>query len=223
MQVFFEKREELTPGVWEYYFKPERPVDFVAGQYVALHLPEVKDDPRGPSRVFTLTSLPEDELLSFIVKIPEPHRPYKDALMVLNPGSEAKIDDAMGDLILPKDPSVPMIFVAGGIGIASYASMLKLLIKRREERSIFLFYALRNRREQILRDITDVYPLELKTTVIAPNRLTAQQIKDSTPPDAQIYISGTQKFVEGLRYDLEQLGTPRSQIVFDYYDGYSEL
>jgi len=223
MQVFFEKREELAPTIWEYYFRPERSVDFVPGQYVNLYLPGVINDPRGSGRVFTLTSLPEDELLSFVVKIPEPHTPYKDVLIQLQPETECKIDDAMGDLILPKDPATPLVYIAGGIGMASYASMLKLLLKQREQRSIFMFYALRDRREQIFRDLTDPYPLELKTLVIAPNRLTAKQIKDSTPPDAQIYISGSQRFVEGLRYSLEQLGTLRSQIVFDYYDGYVEL
>lgn len=223
MQVFFEKREELAPAVWQYFFRPETAVDFVPGQYVDLHLPLAQSDLRGPARTFTLTSLPEDKLLSFVVKIPEPHSSYKDALIHLEAGAAGKIDDAMGDLVLPKDPSVPLVFVAGGIGIASYASMFTRLLKTREERSIFLFYALRDRREQIFRNLTGAYPLELKTIVMAPNRLTAQQLKDSTPPSALIYLSGSQRFVEGLRYDLEQLGTPRSQIVFDYYDGYIEL
>jgi len=223
MQVFFERREELAPTIWQYYFRAPAPVDFVPGQYVDLHLPGVENDPRGAARTFTLTSLPEDELQSFVVKIPQPHTPYKDVLAGLEPGAGCRIDDAMGDLVLPKDPSVPLVFVAGGIGIASYASMLKLLLKAREERPIFFFYALRDRREQIFRELTDAYPLALKTTVIAPNRLTAKQIKDSTPPEALIYLSGSQRFVEGLRTHFEQLGTPRSQIVFDYYDGYTEL
>jgi ferredoxin-NADP reductase len=223
MQVFFEKREELAPTIWQYYFRPERHIDFVAGQYVRIHLPDVRDDPRGPSRVMTLTSLPEDELMSFIVKIPEPHSAYKTSLMALEPGTECKIDDSMGDLILPKDVNQPLVYVAGGIGIASYASMLKELTKRREERLIFLFYALRDRREQILRELYEAYPLALKTIIVSPNRLAAKQIKDSTPPESFIYLSGSQRFVEGLRHELEQLGTLRSQIVFDYYDGYTEL
>lgn len=221
--MFFERREELVPTIWEYYFRPERLVDFVPGQYVSLHLPGVVDDARGPARVFTLTSLPSDELLSFVVKIPVPHTPYKDALITLVAGARAKIDDAMGDLILPKSPDVPLVYIAGGIGIASYASMLKQLLAVREERQIFLFYALRSRTEQIFRELTGHYPLQLKQMVFAPNRLMAQEIKDSTPGDALLYLSGSQRFVEGLRTDLEALGTPRSSIVFDYYDGYVEL
>jgi glycine betaine catabolism B len=223
MKLKFERREELVPTIWEYYFRPERPLDFAAGQYVDIVLPEVRDDPRGASRVFTLTSQPRTELISFVVKIPEPHSPYKESLELLQLGDPARCNDSMGDLILPKDASLPLVFVGGGIGIASYVSMLQLLIDRREERQVFIFYALRSKYEQIFRDLINAYPLQLKTIVIAPNRLTAQQIIDSTPPNAQIYLSGTERFVEGLRLTLEHLGKPHNEIVFDYFDGYKEL
>jgi ferredoxin-NADP reductase len=223
MRIIFERREELAPTIWEYYFRSERPVDFAPGQYVNVRLPGVHNDPRGSGRVFTLTSLPSDELLSFVVKIPQPHTPYKEALIHIAPGTECRIDDAMGDLILPKDPTQPLVYIAGGIGVASYVSMFKQLRMNREERPIYFFYALRSRTEQIFRELTESYPLQLKQLIIAPNRLSAREVKDSTPPDALVYLSGSQRFVEGIRSDLEALGTPRSSIVFDYYDGYVEL
>jgi ferredoxin-NADP reductase len=222
MKVWFERRTELTPTVWEYSFRTERPVDFVPGQYVGFTLPGVEGDSRGARRVFTLTSLPSEELARFVVKIPQPHTPYKEVLIHLPAGTECKIDDAMGDLILPKSPAQPLVYVAGGIGIASYASMLKQLLATREERPIYFFYALRSRTEQIFRELTDSYPLQLKQVILAPNRLSAKEIRDTTPPDSFIYLSGSQRFTEGLRTDLEALGTPRSSIVFDYYDGYTE-
>jgi ferredoxin-NADP reductase len=223
MQVFFERREELVPGIWQHYFRPERPVRFEPGQYVTLQLLGVANDPRGAGRTLTLTSLPNDPLLSFVTKDQPVVSPYKQALGALQPDDSAIITDPMGDLVLPKDPAVPLVFIAGGIGISSYVSMLAQLTTAREERAIYLFYALTDRREQIFRELIDGYPLQLKTLAIKPNRLTAQAIKASTPPEALIYISGSQPFVEGLRTAYESLGTPRSQIVFDYYDGYAEL
>ena len=223
MQVFFERREELAAGIWEYVFRPERPVDFVPGQYADLHLPNVADDPRGASRTFSFTSLPSDEKLHFITKHFGLQSPYKHRLQSLRPGDEAKISEAMGDLVLPKNTAQPLVYVAGGIGMASYAAMLRDLLARKEERPIFFFYELRARREQLYRDLTDAYPLQLKQITIAPNRLSAQEIKATTPPDSFIYLSGSQPFVENLLAGLEQLDTPRSSIVFDYYDGYSEL
>lgn len=223
MKVFFERREEIAPGIWQYWFRPERTPDFVPGQYVDLHLAGVPDDPRGPSRTFSITSLPTDPSVTFVLKHFELQTPYKHALQALQPGDEARIDDAMGDVVLPKSPDIPLVFAAGGIGLASFASIFQDLLARREERQIFLFYTLRSRREQIFRELTDAYPLALNDIIIAPNRLSAQHIKDSTPPEALIYLSGSQKFVEGLRTDLAALGTPHEQIIFDYFDGYTEL
>jgi ferredoxin-NADP reductase len=223
MTVKFERREELAPGIWQYFFRPERRLDFIPGQYADFHFLHPLSDARGQSRVFTLTSLPGDELVSFVVKFIAPLSSYKQALQALQPGDTLRIDDAMGDLVLPKSPEIPLVFVAGGIGVASYTSMFMQLLSTREERPIFFFYALRSRREQIFRELYDGYPLQLKQIILAPNRLSAQEIKDTTPPDAFIYLSGSQKFVEGLRIELAALGTPHEQIVFDYYDGYAEL
>jgi len=223
MQVFFERREELAPGIWQYNFRPERPVDFVPGQYVDVYLPSTTNDPRGASRTFSLTSLPSDSSISFITKHFELQTPYKHALQHLTETDEARIGEAMGDLVLPKSTDTPLVFVAGGIGMASYASMLKDLLTRKEERPVFLLYALRTRREQIFRELTDAYPLALKDLALAPNRLRAEDITDATPPNALIYLSGSQSFVETLQAELEALGIQRSRIVFDYYDGYIEL
>jgi len=223
MRLRFSEREELAPYIWQYHFQPERPVDFVAGQYADFHFLTPLYDPRGQSRTFTLTSLPGEERVSFIVRFGDPLSPYKQALAALQPGDELRLDEAMGDLVLPKLASTPLVFIAGGIGLASFASMLQLLTNQREQRPIFLFYALRSRREQILSELLSGYPLELKQLVYAPNRLTAQEIVDSTPPQSLYYLSGSQRFVEGLRADLTALGTPHEQIVFDYFDGYAEL
>jgi len=210
-------------GIWQYYFRPERTIDFVPGQYVDIYLSDVANDPRGASRTFSLTSLPTEQSFSFVTKHFELQTPYKHALQHLAEAAEARIGDAMGDLVLPKSTETPLIFVAGGVGMASYASMLKDLLARKEERPVFFFYMLRSRREQIFRELSDAYPLALKDIILAPNQLHAQDIIDTTPPNALIYLSGSQSFVESLQSELEASGVPRSRIIFDYYDGYIEL
>lgn len=222
MKIWFERRVELAPSIWEYSFRPERSVDFIPGQYADFHMLTPLHDPRGQSRVFSFTSLPSDELVSFVVKFVAPLSPYKQALQALQPDDELRLDDAMGDLVLPKSPQIPLVFVAGGIGIASFVSMLSKLLKDKEEREIYLFYALRNRNEQIFRDITDAYPLALKTIAIAPHRLSAEEITSSVPSDSYLYLSGSQRFVEGLRANLLTQGVAHEQIAFDYFDGYLE-
>jgi glycine betaine catabolism B len=222
MYIYFEQRRERVLGIWEYTFRPERPVDFVPGQYVNVYIPDIID-PRGSTRTFSLTSLPDDPSLQFITKHFDLQSPYKGALQTFQVGDNARIGDAMGDLVLPKVSTIPLVFIAGGIGIASYISMLRSLIARREERPIFLFYAMRSKREQLFSDLLASYPFAFTSHIVAPNHLTAQEVRDTTPPHALIYLSGSQSFVERLQAEFEHLGTPRSQIVFDYYDGYADL
>ncbi len=223
MKVFFEQRAELAPGIWQYFFRPERPIDFVPGQYASLQLSEITGDPRGSSRVFSLTSLPGQPLVSFVLKHFTLQTPYKHRLQALQPGDSAQLADAMGDLVLPKNPNIPLVFVAGGIGIASFVSMLEHLLSVREERQVFLFYGLRTQREQIFREIISAYPLAFTGVAISPNHIMASEIIGSTPPDALLYLSGSQRFVEGLRSSLNTLGVEHARIAFDYFDGYTEL
>lgn len=224
MRVNFVQRRELAPFIWQYDFRPEGSYSYIAGQYADFHFVKpLRHDPRGQSRTFTLTSLPGDNLLSFVVKFPSPCSPYKQALQQLQPGDEMRVNEALGDLVLPKLSSVPLVFMAGGIGMASFAGMLQQLLQAKEERPIYFFYMLRSRTDQIFRELTDAYPLQLKQIILAPNKLHAQEVLDSVPPNSLLYISGTQRYTEALRDEFEQLGTPRSSIVFDYYDGYAEL
>ena len=223
MKVVFERRLELVPTVWEYSFRPERRVDYIPGQYVDVHLHDVPNDPRGLSRTFTLTSLPSDELLSFVVKIPEPHTAYKQALTELRPGDEAKIDDAMGDLVLPKSPAVPLIFVAGGIGMASFTAMLKELERQHDKRTVHLFYSLRGPYDDAFNTQVDSFPFASKRRFFRPERLGANDIVSIADDDSLIYLSGSENFVQGLRDQLHVLGFSHSRIVFDFYDGYADL
>lgn len=222
MIVKFERRVQLTPDVWEYYFVPERPLGYVSGQYVDVHLPNVSD-PRGPSRVFTLTSLPDEPFLSFAAKFSAPLTPYKLALQNLQPGDAAHIDDAMGDVILPKNPSIPLIFVAGGLGIASFVSILRSLQQGDETRSITLLYALRTAQDDAYPELLKEFTFANKHVFICPNRLIVDDITQIVTEDSLIYLSGSQRFVEGLRTSLQANGIDHEQIIFDFFDGYSEL
>ena len=223
MQVTFMRREELAPGIWQHYFRPERPVQFQPGQYVELQLPYIDDDPRGSRRTFTLTSLPSDPLLSFVTKDQAQVSPYKATLGLLEPTDQAIITDPMGDLVLPKSPDISLVFIAGGIGIASYVAMLKQLLAAKQTRDIRLYYSLRWRSEQIFGDITDAYDFTSKQLILSPARLNANQLLRRAAPDCLWYISGSQQFVEELQHGLEANGISREYIIFDYYDGYADL
>lgn len=228
MHVVFEQKQELVPGIWEFYFKPERPLDYIPGQYVDLRLPHEHADNRGASRTFSLTSLPDEPFISFAVKIETPCSTYKQVLRALQPGDTATITDAMGDVVLPKDPRVPLVFVAGGLGIASFVSSTRWLTKHKERRPITLLYAVRNEGDILFEDIFNAYQFPIKRTLFTPGqrpvRISAALIAEQLVPDSLLYISGSERFVEGLRQELQRdFGVPNEKIIYDFFDGYSEL
>jgi ferredoxin-NADP reductase len=222
MQVFFESRRELAPSIWEYEFRPERRVDFAPGQYVNLVLEAATSDPRGASRTFTIVSLPDEPTLRFVVKHPEKQSSYKDVLAALAPNTRATITDAMGDVVLPKLVSIPLIFVAGGIGFASFVSILKFLEKSGQQRDIQLLYGRRNQYELLYPDLIKRFPFVSKQLFVSPHRLSAHDILRAASDDAMVYITGGQKFVEDLSQQLRIAGVGNERIVFDYFDGYHE-
>ena len=87
MKARFISRREIGPGIWEVFLTPESQLDYQAGQYVEVQLPDVVD-PRGPARTLSLTSLPTDNEVSFAVKFPTPHSAYKARLLELAEGDE---------------------------------------------------------------------------------------------------------------------------------------
>jgi ferredoxin-NADP reductase len=222
MQVFFESRRELAPTIWEYSFRPARIVDFVPGQYVDVRLPQVKNDPRGSGRTLTIVSLPSEASLRFVVKHSENESFYKQTLSALKPGAEATITDAMGDVVLPKLGSIPLVFVAGGIGLASFISILRSLESSGEHRNISLLYGRRARHELIYPELLKSFPFAHKQLLVSPQRILAKDILAAAGSEAMIYISGSQKFVEELSLQLRQHGIGNERIVFDYFDGYRD-
>lgn len=223
MEVTYLRRVNLAANIWQYFFRTDAKLDFLPGQYGELHLNKVVGDPRGPSRVFSFTSLPDEPVVSIVLKHFSEQSPYKQALAKLKAGDTAKIDNIMGDLVLPKLASQPLIFVAGGIGLASYLAMIQLLLSNREPRQIDFFYQLRSKDEIIFENLLANFPFNSSIIATRPDQLTASLVMKAASDEALIYLSGSQNFVESLRGGLEQLGEPRSRIVFDYYDGYRDL
>lgn len=233
--------ENAAQTIGTLYFKPDKPFYFTAGQYTGLTVPHSPADSRGLTRTMTIVSEPSDQLIGITTRFSDrPQSTYKQALLALRPGDAVTLSDAMGDLVLPLDESIPLVFVAGGVGIASYSSMLRYLTRHKDARHITLLYAVRSNSDVIFQDILDEYSAvgtlgaALFTTAhgidasrwngaIKSARLTAKDIMAALKPNSQIYLSGGQSMVESLRRELETVHEiEHYRIVFDYFDGYVE-
>ncbi|MBX9717615.1 MAG: FAD-dependent oxidoreductase, partial [Microbacteriaceae bacterium] len=119
--VRFVDRAPLSEFATEYRFEPSRPLRFEAGQYLELHLPHATDI-RGARRTFSIASAPErataaEPLVAIGMRTPEGGSSFKAALATLEPGTPVRATQVAGDFVLPPDPRIPLVMVAGGIGI----------------------------------------------------------------------------------------------------------
>ena len=124
VKVIFEKSYHEAENIVTFFFKPEQSVQYTAGQFVELTIPHNNPDKRGIKRWLTLSSSPKQALLSITTKFASTSSSYKTALLKLEPGTELNMSSPIGDFVLPKLSQTPLIFVAGGIGITPFHSML---------------------------------------------------------------------------------------------------
>ncbi len=220
--------ENSARTIATFFFEPEFTYRYQAGQYAILQLPHDTVDNRGTQRTMTLSSSPDDELLAFTMKIYHTNSSsFKQALLDIKPGHEITIFESLGDLVLPLSPTIPLVFIAGGIGIASFTGMTTWLAEHNDKRDIQLHYVVARSEDVVLQQPFDNYEKTGRLTryIYGPNdpRLTGQTILNTAQPHSLFYLSGTEKLVMALTSELLAGGVPRGRIVFDYFDGYSEL
>lgn len=100
---------------------------FIAGQYIRVTVPKLLyDDQKGPSRVFTIASSP-NEKNKLAIAFRDSESGFKKTLLELSQGSLVEIEGPFGYFTLPKNTSRPLIFIASGIGITPFLSMIRFV------------------------------------------------------------------------------------------------
>lgn len=235
MKVTFVRSELEAENIRTFYFKPEQLVRYTAGQYTELHIPHKKPDKRGTKRWFTLSSSPTDALLTITTKYAgdDKSSTFKKALFKLTPGTELHMAEPMGDFVLPKLIQTPLVFVAGGIGITPFHSMLKWLAETDEERPIKLLYGVRSEDEIVFQDTFRAAGVEPTIIVSEPSdswggergQLSAELILGLEKPseDTLVYVSGPEPMVQALSRDLRKTGLRKNQLVTDEFPNYTGI
>ncbi len=219
----FVSREQLNSTIWRYTFHAAEPVHFIAGQYARFRFPFEIDDPNGKQhRTFTLISQPNDTTVAFMTRITEPHSIFKQHLTTLQSGDSMLIDEPRGAVILPDDPSVPIVFACAGIGIASTISILTFLKIHKQQRAVSLLYGLRTLDDVAYGELLDSFAFSSRQQIVAPEQITPEAIFACANGDVrtQFCISGPPGYIESIQSELLALGIPEANIRFDAYKNY---
>jgi glycine betaine catabolism B len=233
MKAVFNKSVQEATDIFSFYFEPEKPLRYIAGQFVELTLPHDAPDDRGIRRWFTLTSLESDKLLRITTKLSDQSSSFKRHIKSLQHGDSIDVSEPMGDFVLPRDSSTPLVLVAGGMGVTPYISMFRQLAETHETRNIHFMYAVHTEDDIIFQEVFDAAHIHATIVVSRPSEawggerghLSANHIvKLAKPaPNTLFYLAGPEPMVEELQKDLLAQKTASSQIVTDFFHGYQPL
>jgi ferredoxin-NADP reductase len=210
-------------------------VDFRAGQYFFVTLPDVgHQDEKGLRRHITVVTSPnEKSVLGLATRMRD--SAFKRSLAELEPGADVEVEPPKGDFALPEETSRPLAFVAGGIGITVFRSMLLYIREEGLPHRVTLIYS--NRDQESTAFLDELQELEKEN----PNlRLVLTMTQDpgwegeTRKIDAQFFedyldgglndftflVAGPPAMVEGMQRELDEAGVKDENVNAERYSGY---
>ena len=138
-------RVEVAEGTMAFYFEKPSLFNFKPGQAADVTLPNPPEtDSEGNTRTFSIASSPFEGQLMFTTRMRD--TAFKRSLMKVPLGTEVKIGPAMGSFTLHKNSAKAAVFLAGGIGITPFLSIVRQADHDRLPHKLYLFYS--NRRPE---------------------------------------------------------------------------
>lgn len=230
------EKKELADGTFEFVFSPDRPLIFRPGQYLEWTLAHHFGDDRGNRRYFTIASSPTENVVRLGVKFYKPASTFKRALWAMQEHDTCSASHIAGDFVLPKDAKKKLVFIAGGIGVTPFRSMVQYLVDTKDPRSTVLLYSNKTASEIAYKDIFDsaAQTIGLKTVYALTNEPTpvpgtysgfidAALIEKEIPDYKEriFYLSGPHGMVEAFKKTLSDMGVSRFNIKSDYFPGFA--
>ncbi len=231
------ERHEEAEGILSVRLEKPEGFRFHPGQWCFLNLPDLGlQDARGLRRHLSLASSPADGHLLFATKLSP--SAFKQTLARLEPGAGISLEEPRGRLALPEDPARPLAFLAGGIGITPFRSMLRHAAQARSGHRITLFYSNRKPEEapfldELLGMAREGEGIDVVATMTRMNessrswdgptgRLNPEMIRAGLPEweSALYFLAGPPPMVEAMQGTLAEMGIAGDQVRPELFSGY---
>jgi len=109
-------------------------IDFKPGQYFHVAIRE------GLKHHFTIVNSPHEKgILSHATRMRDSE--FKNYLRDLPIGADVEVYKIKGEFVLPDDTAKPLVFIALGIGVTPYISMLRFIKEKKLNYKITLVYS----------------------------------------------------------------------------------
>ncbi|MGH3218330.1 MAG: benzoate 1,2-dioxygenase electron transfer component BenC [Streptosporangiaceae bacterium] len=203
---------------------------FLPGQYANITVPGTEQ-----TRSFSFSSSPLSDGVSFLIRdtaygaLPSYLREHAKA------GDAIQFTGPLGSFYL-RDIKRPVIFLAGGTGLAPYLSMLEMLAEKGTEYPITLLYGVNTDEDLVLVDalerLAGKMPAFTFTCCVAaddssyPNKgyvtryFGAEQLNGG---DVDVYVCGPPAMVEAVRSHIAGQGVIARSLYYERFSGHSAV
>jgi len=233
----FTQKIQLAPNVYDFIFAMNKPAVFTPGQYMEWTLGHKDPDDRGNRRYFTLASSPTEKNIRLGIRFNNPASSFKLTMFSMKPGIKMMAGQLSGDFTLPNNPNQKLVFIAGGIGVTPFRSMVKYLIDANQRRDIVLLFSNKTASEIVYKDVFDaagqalamktIYALTDKTQIPVGwqghiGRIDATLIQKEIPDyrERMFFLSGPNALVTAYEALLHSMGVSGDHIKTDFFPGF---
>jgi ferredoxin-NADP reductase len=219
------------------YFEKPDGFEFKPGQFANLTLdPAIATDSGGSTRSLSIASAPHEKDLMVAMRVRD--SAFKRAANTSSIGAPFLLQGPYGNLALHRDIARPAVFLAGGIGITPFRSMIRRDTEVESAHRIFLFYSIRRPEEAAfmteLEEIQELNPrFKFIPTITDPDGMPVRWRGETGHiteamimkwlPDLEIpifYIVGPPRMVAGMRQILSAAGVSDDDIRAEEFAGY---
>lgn len=135
-----KERKEIAKGTMAFLLEKPAGFEFKPGQAMEVKLENPPEtDAEGNSRAFSIASAPHEPYVMFATRMRD--SAMKNSLKKIPLGTELQVDGPWGDLKLHTRATRPAVFLAGGIGITPFRSIVLDAAKNKSPHKLWLFYS----------------------------------------------------------------------------------
>lgn len=219
----FRGRDEVAPHTYTFRFTPDTPLRWHAGQHGMLEVKSSKG--RTLRHMFSLSSAPSEGVISITTRYSgQSASEYKKALWALKPGDKAKLRGPVGPMYV-RDPKQYNVFIASGIGITPFRSILVEASSLKQDLHGVLLYENHTQavifKDEIKAVSTALENFEVKL-LAKSEELTEETLRLvlTDISSSMFYLAGSPSTIRRYKRLLKQLGVTRSHIKNDPFYGY---
>ena len=230
-----ERRSEATEVISFVFDLGGQPFQHQPGQYVFCELDALDfPDERGNRRHFTISSSPTEKgVVMFTTRIRGSG--FKETLRNAPLGYEINLGTPLGHFVLPEGETRRHVFIAGGIGITPYRSMLRYTVDTKKPIDAVLFYFSHSSADIVFRQELEEIARQMATFSLVhvlsdpergwkgeKGRLNEALLRKWVPNLDQrlFWVSGPPPMVTAYKEFIGQAGVKDEAIRIDSFTGY---